>query len=237
MRLDPRSLRLAVVVAWAGCFGWLWATGEVVRYLGPRTQWVVYAGAVLLAVVAIAYSRGRGDRTGRLPAGEALGLVALLVPVLLVAMLAHAQLGSLAAANKLSSRGIDVAALARFASRDAAGISFLQLKGAEKDADLADELGIRPGRPVQLLGFVSERSAGEEKPFVLSRFYITCCVADAIPLGITVEPFTARTGRPAKDQWLEVAGVLAKRGGHYVLRAERVREVKPPSNPYLSFAG
>ncbi|MDX6632282.1 MAG: hypothetical protein QOG26_287 [Solirubrobacterales bacterium] len=236
MRLDPRSTRLAVLAAWSICFGWLWATGEVVRYLGPRTEWVVPVGAVSLAAAAFAYSRGRTARTGRVARGEAVGLIGLLVPVALVAMLAHAQLGSLAASNKLSSRGIDVAALARFASKDASAVSFLQLKGAEKDSRLAGELDIAPGRSVELLGFVSQ-APGSSGSLVLSRFYITCCVADAIPLGVTIEPLTAKLAGYRKDQWLDVTGVLAKPGGHYVVRAERVRAVKAPSNPYLSFAG
>jgi uncharacterized repeat protein (TIGR03943 family) len=237
MRLDPRSIRLAVLVIWCLCFTWLWATGEVVRYLGPRTEWVVPVGAITLALAAIAYSRGQSGRSGRVSRGEAAGLAALVLPVVMVATLAHAQLGSLAASNKLSSRGIDVAALARFASRDASEVSFLQVKGAEKDQQLADQLDIKPGRNVNLVGFVSNAPATPKASLVLSRFYITCCVADAIPLGVTIQPFTAKLAAYRKDQWLAVTGVLAKVDGHFVVRAERVERVSAPSNPYLSFAG
>ena len=43
MTLDTRSLRLLVLWGWTLFLLWLWLTGEVLRYLGPRTQWVVTA--------------------------------------------------------------------------------------------------------------------------------------------------------------------------------------------------
>ena len=98
------------------------------------------------------------------------------------AVLANAQLGALAASNKLSSRGIDSSALARLASRDAKHIGFLQLNAAGRDAGLTRELGLGEGKPVELTGFVSETG----RVFTLSRFYITCCVADAVPIGVHV---------------------------------------------------
>jgi uncharacterized membrane protein len=50
MRLDLRSIRALALVAWAGVFTWLWVSGESVRYLGPRTQWVVPVGAIGLTL-------------------------------------------------------------------------------------------------------------------------------------------------------------------------------------------
>ena len=61
MRLDLRSIRALALVAWASVFAWLWITGESVRYLGPRTQWVVPVGAIWLhrrrAAVAMRLNR------------------------------------------------------------------------------------------------------------------------------------------------------------------------------------
>jgi putative membrane protein len=233
MRLDVRSVRALVLVAWAALFTWLWVSGESVRYLGPRTQWVIPVGAIGLALAGAGYLLSTSHREyPRIGRREGLGLAALLVPVLAALVLANAQLGALAASNKLSSRGIDSAALARLASRDAKQVGFLQLNAAGHDAQLSRELGLVAGRPIELTGFVSE--AG--RSFTLSRFYITCCVADAVPVGVRV---VAAGPRPEvrRDAWLNVTGVLVRGDREWNVRALRIERIKPPADPYLSFVG
>jgi putative membrane protein len=235
MRLDLRAVRAIGLVAWGALFGWLWLSGESVRYLGPRTQWVVPVGAVGLTLAAVGYLRATREAPASRPGPrEVAGLGALVVPILAAATLAHAQLGSLAASNKLSSRGIDPSALARLASRDAHEIGFLQLNAAGRDAGLSRELGLAPGAPVRLVGFVS--SDPRARPFELSRFYITCCVADAVPVGVHVIEGAVRHLRLKRDDWLDVTGVLARGRREWIVRAVRVQHPDAPSDPYLSFA-
>jgi uncharacterized repeat protein (TIGR03943 family) len=236
MRLDLRSIRAIGLAAWGALFGWLWLSGESVRYLGPRTQWVVPLGAIGLTLAAAGYLRSTRDMpSSRARPLELAGLAALLIPILAAATLAHAQLGSLAASNKLSSRGIDPSALARLASRDASAVGFLQLNAAGRDAGLSRELGLKAGKPVQLTGFVSSKPDGGH-PFELSRFYITCCVADAVPVSVHVSKGTVRRLRVQRNDWLSVTGVLERGDREWVVRALRVEHVDAPSNPYLSFA-
>jgi uncharacterized repeat protein (TIGR03943 family) len=236
MRLDLRSLRAIGLAAWGGLFAWLWLSGESVRYLGPRTQWVVPLGAIGLTLAAAAYLHSTRDMPStRARPIELGGLAALMVPILAAATLAHAQLGSLAASNKLSSRGIDPSALARLASRDASSVGFLQLNAAGRDAGLSRELGLKVGKPVKLVGFVSSIPEGS-RPFELSRFYITCCVADAVPVSVHVSPGTVPRLHAQRNDWLNVTGVLAQGDREWIVRAVRVEQVDAPSNPYLSFA-
>ena len=236
MRLDRRSIRAIGLTAWGALFGWLWLSGESVRYLGPRTQWVVPLGAIGLTLAAAGYLRSTRDAPSNTARPlELAGLAALVVPILAAATLAHAQLGSLAASNKLSSRGIDPSALARLASRDASSVGFLQLNAAGRDSDLSRQLGLTTGKPVKLVGFVSSTPEGY-RPFELSRFYITCCVADAVPVGVHVAKGAVRHLKLKRDDWLDVTGVLARGNREWIVRAIRVQHVNAPSNPYLSFA-
>jgi putative membrane protein len=236
MRLDLRSIRAVSLAAWAALFGWLWLSGESVRYLGPRTQWVVPIGAIGLTLAAAGYLHTTRDMpSSRARPLELAGLAALVIPIFAAATLAHAQLGSLAASNKLSSRGIDPSALARLASRDASSVGFLQLNAAGRDAGLSRELGLSAGKTVQLLGFVSSKSESG-RPFELSRFYITCCVADAVPVSVHVSKGTVRRLQVDRDDWLRVTGVLEHGDREWIVRAVRVEHVDAPSNPYLSFA-
>jgi putative membrane protein len=234
MRLDARTLRTLALAVWALLFLWLWANGESVRYLGPRTQWVVPVGAIGLGLAAIGHVHAtRREGGSALSAIEWLGIAGLLLPIVAAATLGGAQLGSLAASNKLNARGVDPTALARLASRDAREIGFLQLDAAGRDAGPSNELGIHPGTPVHLVGFVSTPPGRPGARFELSRFYITCCIADAVPVGVFV---AAPDKRFTQDEWLDVTGTLTHSKQEWIVRAARVERVDAPSDPYLSFA-
>jgi putative membrane protein len=233
--LDSRNLRILVLACWAGFLAWLWLTGETLRYLGPRTQWLVPFGAAMLGVAAVAYARSTAPARSRPSLGETVGLTALLLPIVAGMLLVHTQLGALAASKKLTARGIDASALAELASRNAAELSFLEVNVAGHNDRFADENGIQPGRRARLVGFVLHAPEQREGAFELARFYITCCVADALPLGVTVEPADPLPAGLARDDWLSVKGELVRSHGELRLRAARIDKVEAPAHPYLSF--
>ncbi len=237
MTLSARNLRLFVLALWAGFLAWLWISGQVLRYLGPRTSWVVTFGAITLTIVTFAYSRSRsGDADAQrgVSGREAAGLLTLLAPPLLALILSGSSLGALAASKKLTDRGVDLASLAESLSSGASQVDFLQIKAAGSNPQEGETLGLRPGGQVDLTGFVMKAGSSSRAPFTLGRFYITCCVADAIPIGVTIDPTLAKGGFP-KDSWLDVTGALDRKGGRYVVDAEQIEKVPQPSNPYLAF--
>jgi putative membrane protein len=235
--LSVRNIRLFVLALWAGFLAWLWLSDQVLRYLGPRTSWVVTFGAITLSVVTLAYARsstGAADARRAISGRETAGLLAMLTPILLALMLSGSSLGALAASKKLTTRGVDLASLAESLSNGATDVDFLQIKAAGDDPEAGDTLGLSPGRQVNLTGFVMKAGNSPSAPFTLGRFYITCCVADAIPIGVTVDPTLAEGGF-SKDTWLDVTGALDKKGDRYVVDAERIEKVPEPDNPYLAF--
>lgn len=92
------------------------------------------------------------------------------------------------------------------------------------------------GEPVDLIGFVyrDARFAGTEN-FMLVRFTISCCVADARPLGLVVEnPGQATL---ADDTWVQVKGKIEIRNFDGVdtpiIVAESIQVTPQPEQPYL----
>ena len=224
--------------AWSLLFAWLLISGEVARYLGPRTFWVAAFGAIGLTVVTLLYwagNAGSADAGRTLSAREAGGLLALMAPVLIAFLMANASLGSLAASRKLTSRGIDVNRLEEVLAGDSSELGFLELNVAGRRPDFARENGIVPGRPVDLTGLVLDPSEAGPRSFQLGRFYITCCVADAVPIGVHVMP--GPRAKLKRDDWVDVTGVLSRGHREWVVRALAIRHIKAPSDPYLSFAG
>ncbi len=75
---------------------------------------------------------------------------------------------------------------------------------------------------------------GEEKEkFTLIRFLITCCAADATPLGIEVE-YKAETGKELKnEEWVKVKGKAKIEEGKIKIYAEEIEKTNPPKDPYL----
>ena len=86
---------------------------------------------------------------------------------------------------------------------------------------------------MDLLGFVDNDSGGGPAgTFELTRFYVSCSAADAIPYSVAVDPGSG-TGGLEDDSWAHVTGVLASREGRFVLVADQVRSVARPEEPYL----
>ena len=231
MRTDPRRAAQVLVLAiWTGFFAWLWLSGEVVRYLGPRTYWVIIFGTIALAIATVAsLLRIRTTNPQPLVASEALGLVLMIVPLVAVLVIPAAELGALAASRKASSGGL-VAAINRVAPTHVEEIGFAELNYASESNEYALATGIGPGREVHLIGFAT--GTGEGDGFKLTRFYISCCAADAIPYSVAIDP--AATGiDPTNDDWLDVKGVIEEQNGNLVVIAAEAREVDAPEAPYL----
>lgn len=212
--------RAAVLAAWAGAFCWLWLSGRGVLYLGPRTLWVLPVGTIGLAGAAVAAATSRR-------AGHGSGVAEILVvavPLLSFVALADPRLGADAAARRAPGSAIPVAGDAR---------DFRAIAYATRSPSYAAGAGIGDGAEVTLTGFVTRDADIPSGDFALTRFYVFCCTADAVPYFIGVDA-SGVGGSYSDDDWLRVTGRLRSSGGGLVLRADRIERVSEPDNPYLS---
>jgi uncharacterized repeat protein (TIGR03943 family) len=227
VNVPARSVRWWVLLAWAVFFVMLWVTGETTRYLGPKTAWVVPFGAVALVLVAAVYA-GQALRGGGRPLSvrEAFGLLLVVTPIIVVLVAPQAELGSLAASRKSVNRAVT------FENPTGGPLSFAAIDYARYSA-VPHELGVVPGRKVDLLGFVARTDVSPEM-FELGRFYITCCAADALPTLVKIDPSAVGDASEYRtDSWQHVSGRLARRNGEFIVRAESIEPVEAPENPYL----
>ncbi|MGH2808699.1 MAG: TIGR03943 family putative permease subunit [Actinomycetota bacterium] len=230
MRIDiGRALRVLVLAVWAAFFVWLLISGEVNRYIGPRTQWVVVFGAVALTVATVAHLL-RPVRRPRTTTRDALGLLAMLVPLIAVLAVPTPSLGSLAASRKIT--GTFTSGVLQPRASDVEDISFTEIEYASDSAAFAQNLGIADGLPIELTGFVNNNVELTDGDFRLTRFSIYCCAADVVPHSVTIEGEAGQSFED--DQWLTVTGTLAERDGEFVVVPEEIEEVDEPKNPYLS---
>lgn len=224
-----RLLRAAVLIAWSGFFTWLWSSGEMTRYLGPRTYWVVVFGAVSLGAAGLAHLLTlRGSRPRPLRRSDGLGATVLILPLVAALAVPDAQLGAQAASRKRSAGGFAAASLLPVPEADGE-ISFIDIHYAGESADYAASAGVVAGVEVDLTGFVTPALHGGR--FSLTRFYVSCCAADAIPYSADIT--TDDVPDHPEDTWLRVRGHLVEANGHLMVEASEVEVVETPRDPYL----
>ncbi len=106
---------------------------------------------------------------------------------------------------------------------------------------VTDELWENPadfsGKELTGKGFLYKESGLEEGRFMLGRYMIFCCIADAIVVGFIVEP--PPEAHVAEDTWVEVTGEINV--GTYqgeetaVVEVTDWQEVEEPGNPYVFY--
>ena len=91
------------------------------------------------------------------------------------------------------------------------------------------------GQPADVVGFVYRDIRLEDGQFMVARFSLTCCVADAVAIGMLVDwPDEANI---PENVWVRVRGPVSvgQFDGQTVslIKAESVEEIPQPEQPYL----
>jgi uncharacterized repeat protein (TIGR03943 family) len=206
-------------------------TGTYRRYLrvgmGP---WLAVAGVavILVGAMALVSALRRKEATdGHGHTGDGLGVGwLLLAPIAALLLVAPPTLGSYGVERGAT---VDVRAGAPVFEplvADAGPVPMTLLefgqRAFEQDGASFNDV------PVRLTGFVAERLAGG---FLLARFQIACCAADAAPVVIGVVGVSGDP--PPRDAWVTVTGVFEP-GGHDVpqLAATSLAQIREPDDPY-----
>jgi uncharacterized repeat protein (TIGR03943 family) len=228
---SPLRLATAVVLAaWAGLFWFLLLSGRTSLYLSPRTAWVVPVGAVLLTIGVIgrlATARAPRDETVRSGTAWALGFIAL--PVVMILAMPPVALGSYAASRRSLATGF-VTGAPNVAVGERVTLAAVAAGVWSDDARRA--LTDRAGSPVTFEGIVTHREGQPADEFVLTRFIVSCCVADA--LSVQVRVVGAPPGKFAEDQWVRVTGTFYPVGRENVVDASSIAPIPRPEEPYLT---
>jgi len=94
------------------------------------------------------------------------------------------------------------------------------------------------GKKLTTLGFVYREQGMKQNQFVAARFSVSCCTADASVYGLLIE--SEQGSKIAKDSWVQVTGTLESRNtdGYesLVLKAEQIKPVKAPKDPYVYYS-
>lgn len=230
--LSPlRVLSATALASWAGLFWFLIATDRTSLYLSSRTAWVVPMGAVILSIAALGrIASARVDRPEPVSRRGTLGLAVIILPVVTVLALPPTSLDSFAASRRSSlTSGSFVSSADDIASGE---LSLVDVSGATRSREAMRALVQRAGEQVSFTGFVTTDSTTPANEFVLTRFLISCCVADALSAQVRV--VGAPPGKFKEDQWVRAEGAMYPLGREVIVDASEIVGVDRPKHPYLN---
>jgi uncharacterized repeat protein (TIGR03943 family) len=226
-----RLLTSAVLVAWAVLFWFLILGDRTALYLSSRTDWVVPVGAVIMTIAAVGrLVTSRTTHPEPFEPRDALRTAVVAIPIVAVLALPPTSLGTYAAARR--SNFVSGGIATDPSSISTGRLDLADVAGALRSQEGAEALADRAGTEVSFIGFVARERGMPADQFRLTRFLISCCVADALSVQVRVSG--APPGRFKDEQWVRVTGKLYPVGEEVVVDAERIERVARPKRPYLN---
>jgi uncharacterized repeat protein (TIGR03943 family) len=229
---SPTRVAAAIVLAaWATLFWFLFATGRWTLYLSGRISWLVPVGATLLTIAAVGrIATARVARPEALRRREAWILGAIVLPVVLVLALPPATLGTFGLARRADFVGAGVAVSGTDVGEG--DLSFFDIAAAQITKAGMAEIRGRAGEEVTLEGFVWREDGAAADEIFLTRYVITCCVADATSAQVRV--VNVPPGRFTADDWVRITGRIYPLGSEILVDATDVEAIPRPAHPYLT---
>jgi len=217
--------------------------GTVLYYINQRfvlLTWLAAGGFVLVAASYYLVS-GRHRHAHDHEHGELTWVGALIValPLLLGWLVPPRPLGAAAIGNREINLG-SLGSLSSIAPPQA-GETMGLVAGEKNILDWLNDFqrSSNPadfaGQEAHLIGFVYRDGRFADNTFMVARFTVSCCVADAAPVGLIVQ-WPDAASLPA-DQWVDVTGhfSVGTFAGQQIpiLVADAITLTEPPAQPYL----
>ena len=220
-----------VLAAWATLFWWLLLTGRYNLYLSTRTSWVVPVGAALLSAASLGrLASARVHSSEPLWSREAWVMCLMIVPVVLVMSLPAATLGQFSVGKRTNFTGGGLAtAVGDIGTGE---LTLIDVAAGQTSKEGEAALSKRAGETVDFVGFVTRYANTPADELLLTRYIITCCVADATIAQVRV--VNVPPGQFQVNDWVEVKGPLYPLGREVIVQANDVEKVETPSKPYLT---
>lgn len=229
-------LKTGILLGLAAYFVYNIVSGNIANYINARFAWLSYVAVVLFLLLGIYYLINglRGNVENRNHDGKvgmslgALSIVA--IPLLLGTLIPSRPLGADAIDGNVSTS----AALGSMTTFTLNPLDRNVLDWLRYFASL-DNYAVANGERADLIGFVYREPTFGDDQFMVARFTVSCCVADASAIGVPIQ--WSDTAELPLDQWVRVQGVFQV--GDFrddtlpILHAESIEVVEQPPHPYL----
>lgn len=233
----PMFVQTVLMLGLALYFGFNIISGNLANYINIRFAWLSYVAVILFAMIGLVslvllvrnqeLPRGTGNQRITLPI---LGVMAL--PLLFGALIPSRPLGAEAINGGITVNTAGGAISASTIIKDPLQRNVLDWARVFTASSLP---ATHDGERADVIGFVYTEPSFPEDHFMVARFTVSCCVADASPIGLPVN-YSGFSDLKEGD-WVRIQGVFEAgdfRGQFTpILQAETVEVVEQPEHPYL----
>lgn len=231
-----KTLQAAILFGLGAFLLYKITSGTLYFYINQRFTWLVALGGIVFLLLAIfAWPRLAGRDHGHMHSRGVWSLAILTVPL---------ALGFLVPARPLDSSALETRGLTTNALIGAGGQQTVQFDQPSDQRNVLDWVRafnyasdpfIYAGERADVIGFVYHDPRLEENQFLVGRFAVSCCAADAFAVGVIVQSEDAAAW--ASNQWVHVSGKVqvGQLDGNNMplILAESIKEVAVPPQPYL----
>lgn len=236
------GLKTALLLGLGVYFVYNIASGNQTNYINVRFAWLSYVAAGLFLLIG-SYSaydllRHRGEHHhdhdhDHTHVSVSWGTLAVLaIPLILGTLIPSRPLGAEAVDGDL---GLTSAAATSNVTTFAINPLNRNVLDWLRVFNSTEDYGELNGQPADVIGFVYSEPTFGENQFMVARFTISCCVADASAIGVPT--FWADTSSLEQGQWVRVQGTMQVgdfRGDSLpILQATSIELVEQPEHPYL----
>lgn len=238
-------LDVVAIAAWGILMLKYWLTGKLYLLIHPDYFWLAIVGGIGLLIVGFFKGlqlwkhRRQADKANALhinvfPPGW--GSFLLLTAAILGLIITPRAFASQTALDRGVTELIGATRVQPQAFR-------AQVRPEERSlVDWVRTLNVYPepdaytGQKVKVQGFVIHQPNVSQEYIFLARFILTCCAADAYPVGLPVQlPSSSRQQYPP-DTWLEVEGQMTTQTigekRQLTIAANSLKKIPQPQNPY-----
>lgn len=230
-------------------------TGDIGLFINPRFKWLIgisIAILVTLTLIQIWHAKERElHRVGFM------GYAFMLLPLLAFLLFPPAPLD----ASMVGKKGVNLGNPNQKTQQSTEKIEFMtedpnepykllkkELLSAstivfteEKYGAVLNAINLSPaeyqGKKIKVYGFVYRDEMLKKDEFVLGRYALTCCTADAAVYGFSIKEAPVRKFK--NDQWYEITGILdtEKFEGYDipVIKYTSSKKIKAPKEAYIYF--
>jgi uncharacterized repeat protein (TIGR03943 family) len=248
-------LDLLALSAWSAMLFRYWFGGLLLLLLHPDYAWLSNLAAIVLVILVLLLiyqrwfrRRAASSDAARASANAAAAHTTLLPPNLSSALLlAVAVFGLIYTPQAFSSETASQRGAAETMTLTRAQPQRFARAAAPEDRTLIDwmrlinvypEPDAYAGEAVDLSGFVMHPAGWPDDYLMVSRFVLTCCAADAYPVGLPVklEGLSEKRSAYPVDSWVQVQGQMASSTvdgrRQLAIAPTSLEKIKPPKNPY-----
>ena len=192
-----------VFVIWLNIYYWLLKGGRFTAFIQPKL-WPLLIVALILLPAFIAAFISRFPSNHRIPnqCDAWIKAAILMLPVFFLLTIYGRSLGTDAFTKRMLNPG-------RIAIKGNSVLTPSSRTPTENTTSLLDLLGDGEkfdGKRVTTEGMVYRTAKDDNNKFILFRFAVVCCAADALPLSIEVK--TATEENLQNDAWVRVEGLF-----------------------------